>query len=92
MNGIEVSLNSQIQMYKRLHQEGEARNEARIKDIQNNFKEELRVLIEEKEEEAKYAQSEKELLEGRIEELESIINELKNRLKNKGDDFDNMKA
>lgn len=65
-DGIEASLTSQITMYKRLLQESEIRNETRIKEIQSSFKSEIRQLLEEKEEEAKYSQSEKELLENRI--------------------------
>ena len=43
-----------------------------------------------KEEEAKYAQSEKEMLEGRIEELEAEIFQLKNRLNHGGSTFDDL--
>ena len=49
-------------MYKRLLQESEIKNGARIKEIQMNFKAEIKQILEEKEEEAKYAQSEKEIL------------------------------
>ena len=37
-------------MYKKLLQESEMKNETRIKDIQANFKAEIRQLLEEKEE------------------------------------------
>ena len=49
-DGIEQSLTSQIIMYKKLLQECEIKSEARIKEIQASFKEEIRILIEEKEE------------------------------------------
>ena len=51
--------------------ENEVKNEQRLKDIQRNFNEEMQKVIYSKEEEAKFAQSEKELLEGRIAELEN---------------------
>ncbi len=57
-------------MYKKLLLESEMKNEARIRDIQSGFKIQIKRLLEEKEQDAKYAQSEKELLENRIAELE----------------------
>jgi hypothetical protein len=78
-DGIEKSLTTQILMYKRLLQECENKSEARIKEIQGNFKTEIKKLITEKEEEAKYAQSEKEMLENRIEEMEAFLAELQDR-------------
>lgn len=83
-DGIEESLTSQIKMYKKLLAECEAKNEIRIREIQNSFKEEMRILIEEKEEEAKYSQSEKEILEGRIEELEAELAALRDQLHHHG--------
>ena len=83
-DGIEESLTSQIHMYKRLLQESEIKNESRIKEIQSNFKLEIKKILEEKEEEAKFAQSEQEILEARIEELEGIINNLKEQLDHHG--------
>lgn len=58
-------------MYKKMLNENEVKNEQRLKDIQRNFNEEMQKVIYSKEEEAKFAQSEKELLEGRIAELEN---------------------
>lgn len=58
-------------MYKKMLNENEAKHEQRLKDIQRTFNEEIQKIIFSKEEEAKFAQSEKELLEGRISELET---------------------
>ena len=58
-DGIEQSLNSQIQMYKKLLAESEAKYEVRLKNMQLNFTERMDQLIRDKQEEAKYAQSEK---------------------------------
>jgi hypothetical protein len=58
-------------MYKKMLNENEAKHEQRLKDIQRTFNEEMQKIIYSKEEEAKFAQSEKELLEGRISELEN---------------------
>lgn len=91
-DGIEESLGSQIQMYKRLLQESQIKNEARIREIQSSFKAEIKVLLEEKEEEAKYAQSEKEILENRIEELEGIVNSLKEQLDHHGNEYEDLKG
>ena len=60
--------------------EMEVKHEARIKEIQKKFSTEIHRLIQEKEDEAKYAQSEKELLEKRIFELEQIIDDLRDKL------------
>ena len=59
-------MNQQIVMYKKMVHEMEEKHEIRIKEIQKKFSIEIRRLIEEKEQEAKFAQSEKELLENRI--------------------------
>ena len=56
-------------MYKKLLLESEMKNESRLRDIQNGFKIQIKRLLDEKEQDAKYAQSEKELLENRIAEL-----------------------
>ncbi len=69
-DGIESTLTQQITMYKKKLGENEVKHEQRIKEIQTCFNVEMQRLIECKEEEAKYAQSEKELLEGRMQELE----------------------
>ena len=53
-------------MYKKMVHEMELKHETRIKEVQKKFSIEIRKLIDEKEQEAKYAQSEKELLENRI--------------------------
>ena len=52
----------------------------------------MKVLIQEREEEAKYAQSERELLEKRILELEELLGGVKEELKNKSDDYDALRA
>lgn len=46
-------------MYKSILAEMEAKNDERIKEIQKKFKEEMQKFIFDKEEEAKYFQSEK---------------------------------
>jgi hypothetical protein len=51
----------------------EVAHEKRIRSIQASFSEEIHKVITLKEEEAKYVQSEKELLENRIYELEEAI-------------------
>jgi hypothetical protein len=58
-------------MYKKMLNENEIKHEQRLKDLQRTFNEEMQKIIYSKEEEAKFAQSEKELLEGRIAELEN---------------------
>lgn len=78
-------------MYKKLLAECETKNELRIREIQSSFKLEIKRLLDEKQEDAKYAQSQKELLENRIEELESILAELRDRYDNQGKDYDNLK-
>jgi hypothetical protein len=55
-----------IAMYKSIIADMEEKNEERIKLLQVKFREELQKLIKEKEEEARFVQSEKEVLEGRI--------------------------
>lgn len=79
-DGIEETLTKQVLMYKKMLNENEAKHEQRIKDIQKGFNEEMQKIIASKEEEAKYAQSEKELLEERIEELEAELTQLKEKL------------
>jgi hypothetical protein len=64
-------LTQQILMYKKMLNENEIKHEQRLKDLQRTFNEEMQKIIYSKEEEAKFAQSEKELLEGRIAELEN---------------------
>ncbi len=56
----------------------EIKNDERMKDIQKKFKEEVHRLIIDKEEEAKYFQSEKEILEEAIEQLQNEAEGLKN--------------
>lgn len=56
-------------MYKTILAEMEVKNDERIKDIQKKFKEEMQKIILDKEEEAKYFQSEKEILEETISDL-----------------------
>ena len=50
----------------------------------------MQKIIISKQEEAKYAQSEKELLEGRISELENEVAELKQQLEHGGNTFDEL--
>lgn len=68
-DGISESLNQIITMYKTILAEMEVKNDERIKDIQKKFKEEMQKIILDKEEEAKYFQSEKEILEETITDL-----------------------
>jgi hypothetical protein len=75
--GIEQTLTQQIAMYKRMISEMETTHEKRIRALQTFFNEEIQKIILIKEEEAKYVQSEKELLENRIYELEEVIASLK---------------
>lgn len=77
-------------MYKKMLHEMEIKHEARIKEIQKKFSIEIRRLISEKEEEAKFAQSEKELLEKRIFELETVIEDLQNKLAHTGGNLDEL--
>ena len=46
-------------MYKKMLNDNEVKHEHRVKDIQKSFNEEMQRLAISKEEEAKYAQSEK---------------------------------
>ena len=62
-------MNQIITMYKTILAEMEVKNDERIKDIQKKFKEEMQKIILDKEEEAKYFQSEKEILEETITDL-----------------------
>lgn len=78
-------------MYKKLLAECETKNEIRIREIQSSFKLEIKRLLDEKEEDAKYAQSQKELLENRIEELEAILAQLKDKYDYQGKEYDNLK-
>lgn len=75
-------------MYKKMLGENEIKHEQRLKDIQRSFSEEIQKIILSKEEEAKYAQSEKELLEGRISELENEVSELREQLEHGSGNFD----
>ena len=70
--------------------ENEVKHELRVKDIQKNFNEEIQRLIISKEEEAKYSQSEKELLEARIEELEAEVSVMKDELSHGGNKFEDL--
>ena len=49
-DGIEESLNSQIQMYKKLLADSEAKYEVRIKNMQISFKEKMDQYLKDKEE------------------------------------------
>ena len=87
--GIELSLSQQIAMYKRMINEMESTHEKRIRALQACFSEEMQKIILIKEEEAKYVQSEKELLENRIYELEEVIAGLKEELQSHLSTHDN---
>ena len=62
-DGISGSLNEIISMYKGIISEMEGKNEERLKESQKKWTEEIQIFIKDKEEEARYFQSEKELLE-----------------------------
>jgi hypothetical protein len=49
-------------MYKKMYYDAEAKHELRLKEIQKRFSSEITMLIGQKEEEAKFAQAEKEIL------------------------------
>lgn len=53
-------------MYKGIIAEMETKNEERLKESQKKWNQEIQAFIKDKEEEARYFQSEKELLEERI--------------------------
>lgn len=76
-------------MYKRMINEMETTHEKRIRALQAYFSEEMQKIILIKEEEAKYVQSEKELLENRIYELEEVIAGLKEELQTQMNTHDN---
>jgi hypothetical protein len=56
-DGIERSLNQQIAMYKKMLHDSEFNHEQRLKEIQKRFNSEISLLIQQKEEEAKYSQA-----------------------------------
>lgn len=78
--GVEQGAAQQIAMYKRMLGEMEKASEKRVRALQAHFSEEVHKMILAKEEEARYVQSEKELLENRIYELEEHIAALKGEL------------
>ena len=61
-------------MYKKLIFEMEEKAEERLKTAQDAFKRQVESIVVAKEEEAKFAQSEKEDLENAMQELENIGN------------------
>lgn len=67
--------------------ENEIKQEQRIREIQKTFNEEMQRFILSKEEEAKFTQSEKELLENRIAELEQEVASLRDKLDHGGSNF-----
>lgn len=69
-----------ITVYKQIIAEMEAKNEERIRIMQLKFNEEIQRYIKDKEEEAKFIQSEKEILEKHILDLEGQIAKLKEEL------------
>lgn len=69
-----------IGVYKQIIADMEAKNEERIRIMQIRFNEEIQRYIKDKEEEAKYIQSEKECLEKHILDLEGQITKLKEEL------------
>lgn len=85
-------------MYKEIIADMEGKTEERIKQTQIKFKEEITRYIKDKEEEAKYFQSEKEIFEKHIIDLEAQIAKLKDEViylnRNKSDtqaDLDQLK-
>ena len=56
------TLSQQVDMYKNMLREAESKHEGRLKDIQRRFSDEITLLIQQREEEAKYAQADKEVL------------------------------
>ena len=64
-------------MYKKMLTEMEHKNEERVRDIQRKFREDIHRYVRDKEEEAKYFQSEREIFEDRISELENELNSIK---------------
>ena len=78
--GIQKSLNEQIAMYKRMMGELEEQMQQRVKDLQDIFNDEIKKIIQDKEEEAKYVQSEKQMLENRIFQVENIVSDLKEEI------------
>lgn len=93
-DGISASLNDIIDMYKGIIAQMEAKNDQLIKQSQRKTNSEIQRYIKDKEEEARYFQSERELLEERIESLEgqvqSLQNELTDTLNNKSDAEHNL--
>lgn len=69
-----------ITVYKQIIAEMEAKNDERIRIMQIKFNEEIQRYIMDKEEEAKFIQSEKEILEKHILDLEGQIAKLKEEL------------
>lgn len=63
---MEQTLTQQIAMYKRILSEAEIAHEKSLMALQGAFSDEMQRIIQMKEEEAKFVQSEKELLENRI--------------------------
>ena len=61
-DGIQKTLSQQVDMYKNMLREAEGKHEGRLKDIQRRFSDEITLLIQQREEEAKYAQADKEVL------------------------------
>ena len=58
-------------MYKGIIADMESKSDERLKESQKKWTEEIQKYIRDKEEEARYFQSERELLEERIEALEA---------------------
>lgn len=69
-----------IAVYKQIIADMEAKNDERIRIMQLKFNEEIQRYIKDKEEEAKFIQSEKEILEKHILDLEAQIAKLKEEL------------
>jgi hypothetical protein len=90
-DGIERSLSQQIAMYKKMLHDSELNHEARLKEIQKRFNSEMSVLIQQKEEEAKYSQAEKEILEGKIAELEAQLKQAEQKEGELSEDYNYLK-
>lgn len=78
--GIELSLGQQIVMYRQMVGEAEEALEVRVRELQASFSAEMLGVIQDKEEEGKYVQAEKEMMENRIFELEDLIAGMKQDL------------
>ena len=75
-----------------MYHESEDKHESRLKEIQKRFSNEISMLIKQKEEEAKYAQAEKEMLEDRISELEMLLKDAAQREDNMNNSYGGLRG